>query len=141
MPIHIWGDPVIRVHKANILSLSMRYTGISSRSKTSVLLMNHLNILMLSSICLGDLAASIRRTVVNADNLNALKSLGKYAIEALGQIAFHVIHGNNHAHQWLIQKNTFIRNYLRSPSKSMARYVLWPAISVGYSCFHVSLNS
>ena len=94
---HLRINPVIGIHKTDIFASCMFNASITRWPKSSILLMKSFYSMLTSSILVSNLTTTVRTSVINKQNLDIFKSLGKKAIDAFLQIRFDVINRNDNA--------------------------------------------
>ena len=93
--VHLRLDPVVGIHKADVFALGDVQPRVAGGADAPVLLVNHDNARIICGIFVADLAAAVRRSVVNQNQLKVSEGLCKNAVDALGQILLCLEDWNN----------------------------------------------
>ena len=80
---HLWLNPIIAINKHDPLTGCRFKSSISCGRKSTIILMDHLNSIILSRIIITDCTAIIWRTIIHEEDLNVLQVLILTALYAL----------------------------------------------------------
>ena len=92
----VLGKIIVAVNKIYIISACLPEAGISCPCKAFVLLMNNPDpVRIFFGVFVADRRTAVRRSVINKYYFVTVKALCKNGIDALSQIFFNIVNGNN----------------------------------------------
>ena len=88
---HVLVDPVVRINKSNVLTLRCLKSTVAGSPQPPILTMNHCNSGISLGKIIGNLPTSVRRSVINKDDLDILEGLVDNTMNTRFKIQFYVV--------------------------------------------------